>query len=169
MGSSTVAATNSLATSVAAVTHTSVQFLITQGQAVITRSPGTAAPQTAPQAASGIGNGGSSASTPTTRPPVITVGGTTITAGPSGALDVGGQNVTPGGSAVVVQGTTISIVTGGSVAVVNWLTSTLAVATGSSSAGSTPGLVGGSAAVDLRVWGSGAVVGCLGVIVGSFL
>lgn len=158
-----------MATSVAAVTHTSVQFLITQGQAVITRSPGTAAPQTTPQGAFGIGDGGSSVSTPTTRPPVITVGGTTITAGPSGAFNVGGQTLTPGASAVVIQGTTISIVTGGSAAVVNGLTSTLAAATGSGGASSTPGSVRGSAAVDLRVWGSVAVVGWLGVIVVLFM
>lgn len=155
------------------MTHTSVQFLITQGQAVITRRAGTAAPQITPQTTPlsppGLNNGGSNVSTPITRAPIITVGGTTITAGPSGAFDVGGQTLTPGGSAVVVEGTTISIVAGGSAAVVNGQTSTLAVATGSSSGGSTPGLVGGSSAVDLRVWGSGIAVGFLGVVVGLLL
>lgn len=168
-GSSSVAATNSVTSSVAAVTHTSVQFLITQGQAVIARSPGTAAPQTTPQAtaqeAPGKGDGTSSVSTPTTRP-IITVGGTTIAAGADGVFGIGGQTLAPGGSAVIVEGTTISIVTGGSAAVVNGQTSTLAVATGSSSASSTPGLVGGSAAVNLRAWWKSVAVGCLGAVVG---
>jgi hypothetical protein len=167
--SSTVAGTNSIASSVAAVTHTSVQFLITKGQAVITRSPGTAqaqtSPQTTPQGASGMGSGGSIT---TSKPPVLTVGGTTITAGPSGAFTVGGQTLTPGGSAVVVGGTTISLVTGGSAAVVNGQTSTLAGATGSSSTTSTStGAVGSSAAS--RIWISGAAVGSLALLVGLFL
>jgi hypothetical protein len=117
-----------------------------------------------------MGNGGSITSTSTTsKPPVMTVGGTTITAGPSGAFTVGGQTLTPGGSAVLVGGTTISLVTGGSAAVVNGQTSTLAGATGgsSTSATSTPGLVGGSNA--LRIWISGAAVGTLGLLVGLFL
>ncbi|TLD29795.1 hypothetical protein E2P81_ATG06089 [Venturia nashicola] len=105
VGSSSATGSNSLTSSVAAVTHTSVQFLITQGQAVITRSLGTVAPQmtlqTTSQGGSFMDNGGSSISTPMTR--------------------------LPSSRAVVVEGTTISIVTGGSAAVVNGKTCTLAV------------------------------------------
>ncbi|TID19110.1 hypothetical protein E6O75_ATG06231 [Venturia nashicola] len=73
VGSSSATGSNSLTSSVAAVTHTSVQFLITQGQAVITRSLGTVAPQmtlqTTSQGGSFMDNGGSSISTPMTRLP----------------------------------------------------------------------------------------------------
>jgi hypothetical protein len=96
------------------------------------------------------------------------VGGTTITAGPSGAFTVGGKTLTPGGSVVVVDGTTISLATGGSAAVVNGHTSTLAGAAGSSSTtASNVGSVGGSTA--LRIWISGAAVGTLGLLIGLFL
>lgn len=174
VGSSTsVPATVPLASSVAVVTHTSVQFLITQGQAVITRSPGTAQPQTSPQAtpqgASGMGNVGGSITSAASNSPVMTVGGTAITAGPGGVFTLGGKTLTPGGSAVVVKGTTISLITGGSAAVVNGHTSTLAAATDSPSSTSstlTPGLMAGSTSLRIRI--SGAAMGTLGFLVGLF-
>jgi hypothetical protein len=174
-GSSTsTVATNAPASSptpIATVTLTSVQFLVTQGQAVITRSPGTAQPQTSPQTipqGQSIGGGnGNTGSTTTPKPAVITVGGTTVTAGSSGGFTVGGKTLTPGGTAVVVGGTTISLVAGGSAAVINGQTSTLAGATGTAT--TSPVLGSSGSRASMRVWISGAAIGTLGLLVGLFL
>jgi hypothetical protein len=106
----------------------------------------------------------------TPKPPMLTVGGTTITAGPSGAFTISGKTLAPGGSAIVVGGTTLSLAAGGSAAVVNGQTSTLASDVGtspSSTATSNSGAARGSA--NLRIWISGAAVGTLGMLVGLFL
>jgi hypothetical protein len=64
---------------------------------------------------------------PAVTPPTLTVGGSTITGNPSGVFTVApGVALTPGGPAVTVGGTTLSIASGGSIAVVNGVTQTLA-------------------------------------------
>lgn len=60
----------------------------------------------------------------------------------------------PGGSAQVVDGTTISIAAGGSVAVINGQTSSIALATGAANAGPTSGIA-------VKLWASGIVIGFL--------
>jgi hypothetical protein len=178
-GPTTTAAVNgpeSSASTPLAVTHTTVQFLITQGQPVITRSAGTAQPQinTPLEITNGGGSayglgGSTSTPTPTPKPAVITVGGTTITAGPSGAFTVGGQTLAPGGTAVVVGGTTISLAAGGSTAVVNGQTSTLAGATGTATTSTSASLQSAGSDASVRVWISGTAIGTLGLLVGLFL
>lgn len=57
--------------------------------------------------------------------PVLTVGGTPVTAGPSGQFVFGTQTLTPGGPAITVSGTVLSLGPSGTIAVVNGATQTL--------------------------------------------
>lgn len=57
--------------------------------------------------------------------PVLTVGGTPVTAGPSGQFIFGTQTLTPGGPAITVSGTVLSLGPSGTIAVVNGATQTL--------------------------------------------
>lgn len=58
--------------------------------------------------------------------PAITIGGSTITAGPSGAFSLAPDiTLSPGGPAVTISGSTISLAPGGSIAVINGVTQTL--------------------------------------------
>ena len=56
---------------------------------------------------------------PAALPPVLTIGGTPVTANPSSAFIVGGQTAVPGGPPITVGGTIISVAPGGTAAVVN--------------------------------------------------
>jgi hypothetical protein len=67
-----------------------------------------------------IGNGG--------MPRVLTVGGQTITANPAGQLTIGGQTLVPGGPAITVSGTRLSLAPGATDIVVG--TSTVAITGG---------------------------------------
>lgn len=60
-----------------------------------------------------------------TGPSVLTVGDSTVTANPQGQFVVGSQTLTPGGPAITVDGSTLSVGPSGSVAVVNGVTQTL--------------------------------------------
>jgi hypothetical protein len=151
--------------SIEPVTHTSVAFLLQTGKPVITRVPAVGQNQ-----GGGSQGGGYQGSTtpgsnynPTTGPskppssvtPILNVGGSSITAGPSGDFAIGTRTLTRGGSAVV-DGTTVVLATDGSVVVINGQTSTLA-------ATSTGPVVNGDAS---RVGLSGfavAVIGFLGL------
>lgn len=62
--------------------------------------------------------------------PVLTVGGTPVTAGPSGQFVFGTQTLTPGGPAITVSGTVLSLGPSGTIAVVNGATQTLGPAPG---------------------------------------
>ena len=57
--------------------------------------------------------------------PVLTVGGTPVTAGPSGQFVFGTQTLTPGGPAITVSGTVLSLGPSGTIAIVNGATQTL--------------------------------------------
>ena len=58
--------------------------------------------------------------------PAITIGDSTITAGPSGAFSLGPEiTLSPGGPAVTISGSTFSLAPGGSIAVINGITHTL--------------------------------------------
>ena len=61
-----------------------------------------------------------------TGPPVLTVGQNTITANPQGQFVVGTQTLQPGGPAIIVDGSTLSLGPSGSIAIVNGVTQTLA-------------------------------------------
>jgi hypothetical protein len=61
-----------------------------------------------------------------TGPPTLTVGDTTVTANPEGQFIVGTQTLAPGGSAITVDGSTLSLGPSGTIAVVNGVTQTLA-------------------------------------------
>lgn len=62
-----------------------------------------------------------------TTPPILTFGGSTITANPSNEFVVApGMTASAGGPAVIVGGTTISITSGGSIALINGQTQSLA-------------------------------------------
>jgi len=62
--------------------------------------------------------------------PVLTVGGTPVTAGPSGQFVFGTQTLTPGGPAITVSGTVLSLGPSGTIAIVNGATQTLGPAPG---------------------------------------
>ncbi|KIW03839.1 uncharacterized protein PV09_05138 [Verruconis gallopava] len=173
-----VATESGTSAALAAVVHTSVRFLTTQGQAVVTRASGTAPP---PQ--SQVNDNGGSSPSPTNggqggnnnqqSTPVINWGGSTITAGPSGVWNIGGHSVTAGGSAQIIDGTTVSIAAGGSVAVINGHTSSLESAKPSSSGGlsQATGGAGGqvSVFVPLATWFAAISIGFLGLLVGVYL
>jgi hypothetical protein len=61
-----------------------------------------------------------------TAAPVLTVGQSTVTANPQGQFVVGSETLKPGGPAVTVDGSTLSLGTGGTIAIVNGVTQTLA-------------------------------------------
>jgi len=182
--SSSVAATN--VGSAPAVTHTSVRFLTTQGQAVITRVSAEEQTTNGPSTP-GNTSGGKSTSTPqpgtTSRPgttsqpgttpkpaAVLSVGSVVVTAGPSGAFNIGGgKTLTPGGTAVV-GGTTVSLAAGGSVAVLNGQTSTLGTTAGGVGGAINSGLAGPQASSGAgKALTSGCAVGLFGLFVGVFL
>jgi hypothetical protein len=146
------------------VTHTTVALLVQTGKPVITKVSADAqintggGTTTTPTSTSKSPSGNTVTSTSamvTKTSPVLDIGGSTITAGPSGAFNVAGQTLTPGGSAVVVGGTTISIASGGSVAVINGQTSTL-----SSTTFTAAQATGGVA----RVWTNGLALGAFGIL-----
>jgi hypothetical protein len=58
--------------------------------------------------------------------PVLTVGQNTITANPQGQFVVGSQTLQPGGPAITVDGSTLSLGPSGTIAIVNGVTQTLA-------------------------------------------
>jgi hypothetical protein len=60
-----------------------------------------------------------------TGPPVLTVGDSTVTANTQGQFVVGTQTLTPGGPAITVDGSTLSLGPSGTIAVVNGITQTL--------------------------------------------
>lgn len=60
-----------------------------------------------------------------TGPPVLTVGETMVTANPQGQFVVGTQTLKPGGPAITVDGSTLSLGPSGTIAVVNGQTQTL--------------------------------------------
>lgn len=60
-----------------------------------------------------------------TQPPTLELGGSTITANPTGAFVIGSQTLVPGSSAIVISGSTVSLAPSGSVVVINGKTSTL--------------------------------------------
>jgi hypothetical protein len=60
-----------------------------------------------------------------TGPPVLTVGQNTVTANSQGQFVVGTQTLTPGGPAITVDGSTLSLGPSGSIAIVNGVTQTL--------------------------------------------
>lgn len=162
----------STATPVAAVQHTSVRYLTTKGQAVITRATGNAPPpQSQNQGGDGTGsNGGQGGNNNQPSTPVIDWGGSTITAGPSGVWNIGGHSVTAGGSAQVVDGTTVSIAAGGSVAVLNGQTSSLgAVKPSSSGPAQATGGALGQVPGSIATWFAGGAIGILGMFVGIYL
>lgn len=60
-----------------------------------------------------------------TGPPVLTVGDTTVTANSQGQFVVGTQTLAPGGPAITVDGSTLSLGPSGTIAIVNGVTQTL--------------------------------------------
>ncbi|KAK4556552.1 hypothetical protein LTR86_006123 [Recurvomyces mirabilis] len=95
----------------------------------------------------GSGGSGAQAVLPV---PVITVGGSTVTAAPTGGFVIGGQTLQPGGSPVTVDGTTLSLAAGGTAVVVNGQTSMLSPSAGVAGAG----VAGAAAAIPLLTIGS---------------
>lgn len=154
--------TSAASSSVAVVTHTSVAFLLSTGRPVISKVGSDyqiPIPNTTPQPIStGPGQGTTTTSTPPppslSSTPVLNIGGSTITAGPSGGFSIGGTTLTPGGTAVV-GGTTISLASGGSVAVVNGQTSSL-----SSAAYTGPQVTNAASQLEF----SGAALGIFGLL-----
>lgn len=155
--------------SVEAVTHTSVRYLTTQGQAVITRRTGNAPPQqeqTNPPSniPSNGGQGGNNNQSPA---PTITWGGSTYTGGAGGSWNFGQGSLTPGGPAQTIGGTTVSVAPGGSV-VFNGQTT-------SASSPTTSGPVQATGGAEPQVpkslvsWAAGGAIGFLGVFVGVYL
>jgi len=158
------AATGTLGLSSAeAVTHTTVQYLTTQGPGVIVRRTGTAPPpeqQTTPPANGGQGGNNNQ--------PTITMGGSTYTGQPGGAWNIGGQTLTAGGPAQTIGGTTISVAEGGSV-VINGQTTSVGTPTQSGP------VQASTAGADVQIpgspmtWFAGSAIGALGAVVGIFL
>jgi hypothetical protein len=164
--------------SLAAVVHTTVRFLTTQGQAVITRATGNAPPPqsqnqgggSTPPPSSGGSNGGQGGNSNQQSTPVINWGGSTITAGPSGVFNIGGHTLTAGGAAQVIDGTTVSIAAGGSVAVLNGKTSSLgSVKPSSSGPAQATGGADGQVPVSVTTWIAGISIGFLGMFIGVYL
>jgi hypothetical protein len=60
--------------------------------------------------------------------PVLTVGRNTVTANPQGQFVVGTETLKPGGPAITVDGSTLSLAPSGAIAIVNGVTQTLAQA-----------------------------------------
>jgi hypothetical protein len=58
--------------------------------------------------------------------PILTVGQTTVTANPQGQFVVGTETLKPGGPAITVDGSTLSLAPSGAIAIVNGVTQTLA-------------------------------------------
>jgi hypothetical protein len=61
------------------------------------------------------------------KPPIVTIGSSLITANPAGLYFIGTQTLTPGGLAIIVSGTTISLATSGAAFVINGITQTIVV------------------------------------------
>ncbi|EAT85015.2 hypothetical protein SNOG_07549 [Parastagonospora nodorum SN15] len=99
---------------------------LTQGQSTIINGVPVVVPSDAGGSQVVIGGTSYPVNNGPTAAPVLTVGQSTVTANPEGQFIVGSETLKPGGPALTIDGSTVSLGPGGGIAIINGATQTLA-------------------------------------------
>ena len=99
---------------------------LTQGQSTVINGVPVFVPSDAGGSRVVIGGSSYFVNNGPTAAPVLTVGQSTVTANPEGQFIVGSQTLKPGGPALTIDGSTVSLGPGGGIAIINGATQTLA-------------------------------------------
>lgn len=98
----------------------------TQGQSTVINGVPVVVPSDAGGSRVVIGGTSYPVNNGPTAAPVLTVGQSTVTANPEGQFIVGSETLKPGGPALTIDGSTVSLGPGGGIAIINGATQTLA-------------------------------------------